>query len=73
MLGALTITLNYSMKFSLITVTLNSGKTVRNTFDSVLKQTYSDFEYILVSSLHFPYSIYVISSAPEMAIPIFVF
>lgn len=51
MLGALTITLNYSMKFSLITVTLNSGKTVRNTFDSVLKQTYSDFEYILVDGI----------------------
>ena len=36
------------MKFSLITVTFNSGQTIRNTFDSVLKQTYSDFEYILV-------------------------
>ena len=36
------------MKFSLITVTFNSGQTIRNTFDSVLKQTYSDFEYILI-------------------------
>lgn len=43
--------IEYSMKFSLITVTLNSGKTVRNTFDSVLKQTYSDFEYILVDGI----------------------
>lgn len=36
------------MKISLITVTYNSGKTVRDTLESVLSQTYSDLEYIVV-------------------------
>ncbi|MFV0468375.1 MAG: glycosyltransferase family 2 protein [Dysgonomonas sp.] len=36
------------MKISLITATFNSGMTVRDTIESVLKQTYSDIEYILV-------------------------
>lgn len=36
------------MKISLITVTYNSGKTVRDTLESVLRQTYFDTEYIIV-------------------------
>ena len=36
------------MKISLITATFNSGMTVRDTIESVLKQTYSDIEYIVV-------------------------
>lgn len=36
------------MKFSLITVTYNSSKTLTDTLKSVLSQTYSDIEYIIV-------------------------
>jgi glycosyltransferase len=36
------------MKISIITVTYNSEKTLQNTIDSVLFQTYSDIEYIIV-------------------------
>lgn len=36
------------MKISLITVTYNSGATLRDTIESVLKQTYKDLEYIIV-------------------------
>lgn len=36
------------MKISLITATYNSGKTVRDTIESVLRQTYRDIEYIIV-------------------------
>lgn len=39
------------MKVSLITVTYNSDKTLRDTINSVLAQTYKDFEYILVDGL----------------------
>ena len=33
---------------SVITVTYNSGKTIKDTLESVLKQTYHDIEYIIV-------------------------
>lgn len=36
------------MKISLITATYNSGSVLRTTFESVLKQTYSDIEYIII-------------------------
>ena len=36
------------MKFSIITVCFNSGKTIRKTFESVLNQTVTDCEYIVV-------------------------
>lgn len=36
------------MKISIITVTYNSFATIRDTLDSVLAQTYSDIEYIIV-------------------------
>lgn len=35
------------MKISIVTATFNSGKTVRDTIENVLKQTYSDIEYII--------------------------
>ena len=35
------------MKISIITATFNSGKTVRDTIESVLQQTYTDYEYII--------------------------
>ena len=36
------------MKISVITATYNSGKTVKDTIESVLRQTYRDIEYIIV-------------------------
>lgn len=39
------------MKISIITATYNSAETVRNTFDSVLNQTYKNIEYIVVDGL----------------------
>ena len=36
------------MKFSLITVTFNSGMTLRDTIQSVLSQSYDDIEYIII-------------------------
>ena len=35
------------MKISIITATFNSGKTVRDTIESVLRQTYQEYEYII--------------------------
>ena len=35
------------MKISIITATFNSGRTLRDTIESVLRQTYTDFEYII--------------------------
>ena len=37
-----------AMKISIITATYNSASTVRDTFESVLSQTYTDIEYIIV-------------------------
>ena len=36
------------MKISVVTVTFNSGRTVRDTIESVLNQNYSDYEYLIV-------------------------
>ena len=36
------------MKFTIITVCLNSAKTIRRTFDSLLEQSFEDYEYIVV-------------------------
>lgn len=36
------------MKLSIITVTYNSSKTLRDTIESVLSQTYNDYGYIIV-------------------------
>lgn len=36
------------MKISIITATFNSGKTVKDTIESVLRQSYRDIEYIVV-------------------------
>ena len=35
------------MKVSIVTATYNSGKTVRDTIESVLRQSYTDYEYII--------------------------
>lgn len=39
------------MKISLITVTYNSSRTLRDTIVSVLAQTYQDIEYIIIDGL----------------------
>lgn len=36
------------MKISIITVSYNSAKTIKDTIDSVLRQKYSDYEYLVV-------------------------
>lgn len=36
------------MKISIITATYNSAETLRSTFDSVLSQTYTNYEYVVV-------------------------
>lgn len=36
------------MKISIITVSLNSEATIRDTIESVLRQTYPDYEYLLI-------------------------
>lgn len=39
------------MKISIVTVTFNSEKTIQDTFDSVLSQTYRPLQYIVVDGL----------------------
>lgn len=39
------------MKISIITATFNSASTVKDTFESVLAQTYKDIEYIVIDGL----------------------
>lgn len=39
------------MKISIVTATYNSQSTIRDTLESVLSQTYSDFEHIIVDGL----------------------
>ena len=39
------------MKISIITVCYNSVSTIRDTFESVLNQTYSDIEYVVVDGI----------------------
>lgn len=39
------------MKFSIVTSTYNSAKTVRDTFESVLNQTYKDYEYWVIDGV----------------------
>lgn len=36
------------MKISVVTITFNSGRTVRHTLESVLSQTYKDYEHIII-------------------------
>lgn len=39
------------MKISIITATYNSEKTIKDTLDSVLKQTYNNYEHIIIDGL----------------------
>ena len=40
------------MKISIITATYNSASTVKDTFESLLTQTYQDYEYIVIQRQH---------------------
>ena len=40
--------MNDSLKISIITVSFNSEKTIQDTIESVLSQTYSNIEYIII-------------------------
>ena len=48
------------MKISIITVCYNSAATIRNTFESVLNQTYLDIEYIIVDGKSKDDTVYII-------------
>ena len=39
---------NYDTRVSIITVSLNSEKTIKRTIESVLFQTYKNIEYIII-------------------------
>ena len=40
--------MSINQKISIITVCFNSAKTIRRTIESILNQTYSNIEYIIV-------------------------
>lgn len=48
------------MKLSIITVNLNNAAGLRNTIESVLKQTYTDFEYLIIDGASNDQSVEVI-------------
>jgi len=50
------------MKISIITVSYNSAKTIRDTIDSVIQQNYHDIEYILVDGKSTDNTIEIIKS-----------
>ena len=39
------------MKISIITVTFNSAKTIKDTLESVVAQNYKDYEHIVIDGL----------------------
>ena len=39
---------NTSIKISIITTAYNSGATLKDTIESILKQTYTNYEYLLI-------------------------
>jgi glycosyltransferase involved in cell wall biosynthesis len=40
------------MKISIITISFNNEKEIRQTIESVINQTYSDIEYIIVDGVY---------------------
>lgn len=50
------------MKISIITATYNSSATLRDTIESVLRQTYSDIEYLLIDGASTDHTLEIIES-----------
>ena len=50
------------MKFSIITVSLNSDKTIEKTINSVINQNYNDIEYIIIDGCSKDNTINIIKS-----------
>lgn len=48
------------MKISIITATFNSGTTVKDTFESILRQTYTDFELLVIDGASTDNTLYII-------------
>ena len=40
------------MKITMITVCYNSASTIKDTLESVLSQTYTDYEYLIIDEAH---------------------
>lgn len=53
------------MLFSIITPTFNSEKTIKHTLDSVLNQTFSDYEYIIVDGLSSDHTLEIVDNYKE--------
>lgn len=53
------------MKISVVTITYNSGKTLRDTMDSVLSQTYRNLEYLLIDGGSQDDTLAIINSYPD--------
>lgn len=53
---------NEVIKVSIVTVSYNSGKTIKRTMESVLNQTYSNIEYILIDGASIDNTLSVIRS-----------
>ncbi|TNT09995.1 glycosyltransferase, partial [Escherichia coli] len=49
------------MKVSIITVTYNSEKTIKDTLDSVAVQTYNNIEYIIVDGASSDATLHIIN------------
>ena len=53
------------MLFSIVTVTYNSEKTLRRTIDSLLNQSISNFEYIIIDGKSIDSTVDIIKSYEE--------
>ena len=60
------------MKFSIITVTLNSEKTLRDTLNSVFSQTYKNVEHIIVDGGSSDNTISILKKYPNKKKKIFI-
>ena len=57
--------MNSSLKFSIITVSLNNQSTIRRTINSVLNQKYVDVEYIVIDGLSTDDTMKIVESYKE--------